>query len=316
MRAGSHGGPGTSDPGQVTYNNVTLKNLLMTAYGVKIYQISGPGWLDTERYDILAKLPPDATKEQFALMLQNLLAARFKMTLHHETKNLPLYELVVAKNGPKLKQSVDDPNAPPPGTMPAMGKDGVPKMPPSGAMMTGMNGSFRMGANKQSMSNLAEMLTNQVGSPVVDKTGLTGEYDYTLEFSPEGLPGGGMPAGLGFWALFHLEPEGRLRQVPPATRMPPVSLLPCSSSSPKSARTKNTICRWARKERATSFTPKACGLLLRHQLARGARDLPQAIRSLPGRANTPLRGGVVGHLCRYSMVTCRERRSAARTCRT
>ena len=200
MRAGSRGGPGTSDPGQVTYNNVTLKNLLMTAYGVKIYQISGPGWLDTERYDIVAKMPPGATKEQFALMLQNLLASRFKMTLHHETKNLPLYELVVAKNGPKLKQSVDDPNAPPPpppGTMPAMGKDGVPRVPPGGAMMTGMNGSFRMGANKQSMSKLAEMLTNQVGSPVVDKTGLTGEYDYTLEFSPEGLPGGGMPAGLG-----------------------------------------------------------------------------------------------------------------------
>ena len=84
----------------MTYSGLTLKNLLTVAYGVKNYQISGPGWLDTERYDIMAKMPPDTTKEQFALMLQSLIAERFKLTLHRETKDLPLYELAVAKGGP------------------------------------------------------------------------------------------------------------------------------------------------------------------------------------------------------------------------
>lgn len=205
MRVMSRGGPGTDDPGQVTYTNLTLKNFIMTAYGVKTYQISGPVWLDTERYDIIAKIPPGTTKEQFALMLQNLLGERFKLSLHHETKDLPLYELVVAKNGPKLKPWVEDPNAPPPpspGDAPRpmqMGKDGRPIVPPGAVMMSVSmtNGAqrMRMTTSKQSLPRLAEMLANQLGRPVVDKTGLTGEYDYSLEFSPEGL-GGGMLAGL------------------------------------------------------------------------------------------------------------------------
>src|SRR5579872_5425503 len=65
IRVMMRGGPGSPDPGQITYSNVTLKNVLMNAYGVKGYQISGPAWLDSERYDIVAKIPKDATKEQF-----------------------------------------------------------------------------------------------------------------------------------------------------------------------------------------------------------------------------------------------------------
>ncbi len=84
----------------------------MTAYGVKTYQISGPAWLDTERFDIVAKVPQGATKDDVKLMLQNLLADRFKLTLHREKKDMPMYALLVAKNGPKLKESPpDDPNA-------------------------------------------------------------------------------------------------------------------------------------------------------------------------------------------------------------
>ena len=204
VRVGSRGGPGTSDPSQVTYENLSLKNLITTAYGVKTYQISGPGWLDTERYDIIAKMPPDTTKEQFALMLQNLLAERFRLTLHHETKDLPLYELVVAKNGPKLKPWAQDPNAPPPPvsgapfTPPPVGKDGRPILPPGAERLT-MRASatprMTMTASKQSLPQLGALLANQLGRPVIDKTGLTGDYDYTLEFSPEGLARG-MLAGL------------------------------------------------------------------------------------------------------------------------
>ncbi len=149
-------------------------------------------------------MPPETTKAEFALMLQNLVAERFNLTLHHETKDLPLYELVVAKNGPKLKPWVEDPNAPPPappspGTPPPMGKDGRPIVPPGAIMMSVSmtNGvqRMRMTTTKQSISRMADVLANQLGRAVIDKTGLTGEYDYSLEFSPEGLARGGL-AGL------------------------------------------------------------------------------------------------------------------------
>ena len=210
IRVGMRGGPGSSDPGQITYTNVTVKNVLMNAYGVKGFQISGPGWLDSERYDIVAKLPRGATKAEFMVMLQNLLAERFKLTLHREKKDLPMYALVVGKNGPKLKESVDDP-APkeggpadgPAATMGklTMGRDGFPVLPAAaggrGAMaMTMMNGNARMTANGQTMAGLAEMLSGQLDLPVVDMTGLTGKYDYTLYFAPEGLAGMRLPGGL------------------------------------------------------------------------------------------------------------------------
>ena len=205
---GMRGGPGTEDPGRVTYTGLPLRGLLTTAYNVKPYQLSGPGWLDTERFDIVAKIPEGTTKEQFRVMLQNLLTERFKLTLHHETKDLPLYELTVGKNGPKLKKSVEDPNAPaiepgrgtgPPPGPPPMGKDGMPQLPSGqkGMMMFMMPGRARVLGGVQPLSALADMLGNQLGNPVVDKTGLTGNYDFTLEFAPE--PGrmmgpfGGLP---------------------------------------------------------------------------------------------------------------------------
>jgi uncharacterized protein (TIGR03435 family) len=193
IRLPPRGGPGTADPGRMNFVSISLKNLLMTAYGVKIYQVSGPSWLDTERYDIVASVPPGTTKEQANVMLQNLIEERFQLTLHRETKDLPLYELGIGKNGPKLKEFVNDPTAPPaqPPTGPmTMGKDGFPVLPPGTTAMMVMNGRMRMIASKQPIARLADMLANQLGRPVVDKTGLTGEYDYKLEFSSEGLSGG------------------------------------------------------------------------------------------------------------------------------
>ena len=199
------GGPGSPDPGQINYTNVAFKNLLMAAYNVKGYQISGPSWLESERFDIVAKIPHGATKEQFQMMLQNLLAERFKLSLHHETKDLPIYALVVAKNGPKMKESSKDdsdpagaggPPPPPPASGPSgdgprikIGKDGMPQMPPGagrgGMMMMVNNGKMRLQASKQPVSAIAEMLGNQLGRPVVDKTDLKANYDYTLDFAPD-----------------------------------------------------------------------------------------------------------------------------------
>src|SRR5437868_2950308 len=89
------GGPGTPDPGQFTCTNVTIKLLMINAYNVKGYQIAGPDWMDSERFDITAKISPDTTKEQFQQMLQNLLKERFHLTLHHQNKEMPMYALVV-----------------------------------------------------------------------------------------------------------------------------------------------------------------------------------------------------------------------------
>src|ERR1017187_3373419 len=200
------GGPGSPDPGQITYSGVSLKNVLMNAYGVKGYQINGPKWLDSERFDIAAKIPMGATKEQFKLMLQNLLAERFKLALHHETKELPMYALVVGKGGSKLKESVDDdPAAPPPPPLPPpggdgagpvrlkVGADGTPQLPPgmgkNGMIMMMMNGRMHMVANHRPIGALLEMLGNQLGRPVVDATDLKANYDFTLDFAPDGMNG-------------------------------------------------------------------------------------------------------------------------------
>jgi len=213
FRVSMRGGPGTPDPGQLTYTNVALMNVLVNAYGVKEYQINGPKWLSSERFDITAKIPMGATKEQFKMMLQNLLAERFKLALHHETKELPLYALVVGKGGPKLKESVEDaaapsPAAPPPlpppgsdGAVPVrlkMGADGMPQLPPGvgkgGLMMMmrmGNDGGMRMRliGNGQPVSALLDTLSGQLGRPVVDATGLTAKYDIMLDFAPDGAPG-------------------------------------------------------------------------------------------------------------------------------
>ena len=99
------GGPGTSDPTRISSGSIDLRRLLMKAYGVETNQISAPGWFDSEKYAIAAKIPPGTTQEQFQIMLQNLLTERFKITLHHEARELPVYELSVAKGGPKLTQA-------------------------------------------------------------------------------------------------------------------------------------------------------------------------------------------------------------------
>jgi uncharacterized protein (TIGR03435 family) len=82
----ARGGPGTPDPGQITWTYARFFDLLMTAYDVKNYQISGPAWLENERYDVIARVPAGATKEQVRTMWQNLLAERFGLMLHHESR--------------------------------------------------------------------------------------------------------------------------------------------------------------------------------------------------------------------------------------
>jgi uncharacterized protein (TIGR03435 family) len=185
----ARGGPGTPDPGQITWSYARLIDLLMTAYDVKAYQISGPPWMATERYNVIAKVPEGSTKEQVNVMWQNLLTERFGVVLHHESKDFQVDELVVAKGGHKLKESTeDDPGAEGP---PKLDKKGDLSGPGLVTMITmGPNGpSAHTVAKAQPLSKLTTMLGNQMNRPVLDKTGLTGKYDFNIEFTPNLPPG-------------------------------------------------------------------------------------------------------------------------------
>ncbi|MBI4875762.1 MAG: TIGR03435 family protein [Acidobacteria bacterium] len=163
------------DPGRINYTGVTLKDVLARAYDVKRYQISGPSWLDSERYDIVAKVPDGAPREQIPAMLQSLLAERFKMAVHRESKQQPAYALVVGKNGPKLKKSE------------VTGDSGARATEPRGTMMMSSNG--RLEARKTTLGAFSDLLSKLLDRPVVDLTKLEGYYDITLEVAMEDLAG-------------------------------------------------------------------------------------------------------------------------------
>jgi uncharacterized protein (TIGR03435 family) len=177
------GGPGTSDPEQITWSYATLRSLLMTAYDVKAYQVTGPAWLDTERYDIVVKVPAGGSNADVNVMWQNVLAQRFGVKLHHEPKEFQVEELVVAKGGPKLKKTAEDLTVPPPGS-PKRGQNGELLSP--GVVSTifpGPSPRAHTIARAQPISQLTQMMTNQLRRPVLDKSGLTGKYDFTLDFT-------------------------------------------------------------------------------------------------------------------------------------
>ena len=105
----TRGGPGTTDPGRVTLTNQNLFYLVSYAFsytfGGESYRIIRPDWLPSAYFTVTATLPPGTTKEQYRLMMENLLIDRFHMVAHHETKPLDAYEMTIGKNGPKLTPS-------------------------------------------------------------------------------------------------------------------------------------------------------------------------------------------------------------------
>jgi|HubBroStandDraft_1064217.scaffolds.fasta_scaffold66278_2 uncharacterized protein (TIGR03435 family) len=182
------GGPGTSDPGQITYKEIQLGPLIYKAYGLEYFNqlpaFSGRATL----YDIVAKVPAGATPEQLKLMLQNLLVERFNLQVHHESKVLPVYALKVGKNGPKFKESskAEAPEIPKGTKIGAPDDNGFPTLPPgfSGIVGWPSNGRIRWTGQRVAMSKLAQLL--ELDHPVVDQTGLTGEYDFQLDFAMAG----------------------------------------------------------------------------------------------------------------------------------
>ncbi len=170
------GGPGTSDPGTLTCENYSLSFLVMMAYNLRSFQLTAPSWMDTARYNVVAKIPPGTDRRQFGLMQQKLLAERFGLQVHFEKKDMTVYELTVAKGGSKLKESQEAAAEKP---------EAAWKPPVAGPPVRTM---ARVNLKGESIADLANFLSNQLGQPVTDATGLGGPYDYGLSFLME--PGG------------------------------------------------------------------------------------------------------------------------------
>ncbi len=192
-RARMEGGPGTSDPGRIKYN-LSLRYLIMAAYHVGSFQLSGPSWMDDKTFEVVAKLPPGTTGPQLQEMLRRLLADRFHLALAREQKIMAGYALTVAKDGPKLKASgnpnsdtADDfdplPSGPP--NQLELDREGYPIVPPGeGQWLVALrSGRARTHQLNTSMHDLAVLLSNQLGKPVVDETGLKGRFEFTLSWT-------------------------------------------------------------------------------------------------------------------------------------
>ena len=153
---------------RVTVTAVTLSNLVWYAYDLKDYQVSGgPKWANDDRWDILAKGAGETaiTRAQAKKMMQTLLAERFHLTFHREKKVMSVYTLGVSKNGVKLKEN-NDPNA-------------------VFSMSLSASQAILVTATKGTMDRLTDWLSSHMGQPVIDLTGLTGVYDYKLEWLPD-----------------------------------------------------------------------------------------------------------------------------------
>ncbi len=159
--------------GMLIGTNASLHQYLRVAYDLSESRIFGPGWLDTDKFDITAKPPQGATPAEILQMLQALLNNRFQMTVHHEMRDLPVFEMTVAKGG--LKMALSTPEHP------------FPKPPanPGGAM--------NMGAG--TMPEIAQRLGGAAGRPILDKTGVNGKYGFLLIYTrpsaqpqPDGPP--------------------------------------------------------------------------------------------------------------------------------
>lgn len=189
------------DGSRVDIRFMSLYRLMLTAYRIQPYQLSGPDWMrNSQRFDIMAKIPDGVSKDEVPEMLQALLAERFKLSIHRENKEQPVYALVVGKNGPKLKQSAADADALLPNTPGGRGlytPQGEARIDANGDLVvTGgpfgpMRGDRLL---KVSMKGLAELLSGQhLDRPVIDMTGLKGDYQIAWE-GPAPLP----PGSVGF----------------------------------------------------------------------------------------------------------------------
>lgn len=183
--------------------NVPLTRYIVFAYKLTEYEDRNllppqlPKWANIDKYDIEARATGNPTKDQFRLMMQGLLADRFKLAVHHETRQLPVFALVLDKPGtlgPGLRPHSDDP--------PCAGSPGGPSLAPVGPSFVGgfpticggisgevVNGHDHFGGRSLTMAQIADVLSgagwDNLGRPVLDQTGLGGNFDFSIEYTPQ-----------------------------------------------------------------------------------------------------------------------------------
>jgi len=154
----------------VDFQATTLKYAITFAYNVKDYQVAGPAWLTDDRWEIVAKSGRSATRDEITVMMRSLLAERFHLQAHTETREYAGLVLVVAKNGPKLKPAAPrDPSA----------TNGI-----SFTSQFRFGGGGRINSPRFSMSQLANAIAGILGRPVSDETGIAGDYEVSVEYAP------------------------------------------------------------------------------------------------------------------------------------
>jgi uncharacterized protein (TIGR03435 family) len=154
---------GRSTPGSMEMRNTTLNTLVRSAYSLNEFQlVGGPKWAGSAKFNVVAKVPAGAAREQIQQMMQSMLADRFKLEFHRETRTLPEYALVVAKGGPKLQAATEEDKA----------HGGTSQ------------GPRQIKARSATLSDLAGMLISVVSAPVLDRTGIVGQYTIALQFAP------------------------------------------------------------------------------------------------------------------------------------
>ena len=179
--------------GRITVTNNSLFNMIRNAYQLQRYQMTGgPDWIDKDRWDIVAKAEGDPSPQQMLPMVETLLIERFKLVAHREMRDVPIYVLVLAKTdgrlGSQLKPSSTDCQV---WLAELRARGGAP--PPAGSpVRCGIRFiSGRVIGNAMRIADLARNLSGVAGRMVVDKTGLTGAYDFEMTFTPDPAPGDG-----------------------------------------------------------------------------------------------------------------------------
>jgi len=159
-REGMHAMPSSikTEPGVVTMRSASFRSVVRWAYNVVDFQVTGPDWMDQQRYDIVAKTPAGASDEQLRLMMRTLLADRFKLAAHQQTREAQAWVLSVGKNGPKFKESASD---------------GESSIVPDQKRMS-------LAVQRTQVSQLVDFLAPILRAPVLDETGLKGRYDITI----------------------------------------------------------------------------------------------------------------------------------------
>jgi uncharacterized protein (TIGR03435 family) len=169
-RAGGAGRGGRIQitPGRIAGAGVTARQIVLEAYRLRPYELSGgPSWIDSARFDMEGKAGTPATAEQLRAMLQTLLAERFQFAIHRETKEMPVYGLIIAKSGLKLHEV----------------KEGEPKPPAPRAEP----GAIMVEYSVQKMQDFVDNLSRipEIGRPVLNQTGLEGVYAFDFQLHPD-----------------------------------------------------------------------------------------------------------------------------------